>query len=96
MTGFASRHPIFPAAKFCKLSMRSGGERFELVLVAVFTGVTANVVVSFVHREFDRADLRGVRGICAAKPTDRGDKNEYTDQECFDDPIHTSALPFPK
>ena len=43
MTRLASGHLVFPTANLDELSMRSMGERFELIFVAVFAGFAADV-----------------------------------------------------
>ena len=67
-------------------------KRFELVFVAVFTSLTADVVFRLVTTKFGRADGRRLRGVVVIEPTNRG-YYKSTDQECFDESIQSSALP---
>src|SRR5215216_2111536 len=90
---FAPRHLVFPTGEGCKLSMRSVREVLELILVAVFTRLTADVPFfrRSVQPKFGWSDRRRVRRVVVAEPNDRG-KAKSTDQECFDEFVH-SALP---
>jgi hypothetical protein len=67
--------------------MGSVREGFELILVAVFTSVTADVIGRLRLRDFGRTDLRRFRGVVVAEQTD-GRDNEATDQECFKESTH--------
>lgn len=70
MARFASSHLLFPTREFCKLSMRSVREIFELIFVAVFTNLTADVVISLEQGKFGRTDLRRLRGRVIAEPAE--------------------------
>jgi len=50
MTGLATGHFLFPTTEARELSMGSVGEGFELIFVAIFTSLTAYVVVRLVCR----------------------------------------------
>ena len=50
MTRLAAGYFVFPTAKSCEVSMRSVRECFELIFVAIFTGLTAYVLVANVLR----------------------------------------------
>ena len=67
--------------------MGSVREVLELILVAVFTSVTADVIGRLGLRDFGRTDLRRFRGIVVAERTDDRD-NHATDQECFKESTH--------
>jgi len=68
MARFATRDFLFPTGKLGELSVGRVGEVFELIFVAVFAGVAADVFVRL--RE---VELRGLRGIVIA---DAGERDE--------------------
>lgn len=92
MTGLTASHLLFPGAAGREPGVRGVRESFELVFVAVFTTVTADVFVRLVQAKFGRADGRRPRGVVVVEPTNRG-YDKYTDRECFDESIQSSALP---
>ena len=49
MACFATGHFPFPTAYVCELGMRSMREGFELILVAILAGFTADVIPGAVH-----------------------------------------------
>ena len=67
-------------------------ESFELIFMAIFASVAADVVFRLVQAKLGLADRRRLRGIVVGEPGDRG-KNERTDQECFDESVQSSASP---
>ena len=92
MAGFAPSHLIFPAAYVGKLRVGRVRERLELILMAVLTNLTADVIGRLRLRDFGRADLRRLRGIVVAEPPERGE-NKSADQECFDESTHSVSPP---
>lgn len=61
-------------------------ERFELIFVAVFAGITADVIFRLIHPRFGLAEGRRLRGVVVTEKTNRG-YDKSTDQECFDESI---------
>jgi len=66
--------------------------------VTVLARVAAYIIAGFVHAgrlvqaQFGLADGRRLRRVVVTECSDRDD-NERTDQECFNEFIHSSALP---
>jgi len=52
MARLATRHLVFPTGEPRELSVRSMREVFELIFVAVFTSLTADIALGFVGRNF--------------------------------------------
>ena len=94
MARLATCHLVFPATGLRELCVGSVRKSFELIFVTVFAGVAADVVTGLrlVHRDFSWPNRCRLGGICATKPTDHGE-HHATDQECFDESTHSTALP---
>src|SRR5829696_8176487 len=93
MARFTTSHLPFPTTARRKPGMCCVGENFELVFVAVFASLAADVVVGFIHTRPGLADGRRLRRIVVSEPTDRGE-SKRTDQECFDESIHSALRGF--
>ena len=89
---FAAGHLVFPTRELGELRVGSVREVFELIFVAVFTSVAADVVISVVlRRELGLIDRRGLRGVVVAEPAEHT-YNQDTDQECFNECTHISPM----
>ena len=92
MTRFATSHLVFPTGKRGELGVRSVREGFELIFVAVFASLTADVIFRLIGRGFGLTSLYGVRRTARSQPADSRD-DEGANQEHFDGFIQARVLP---
>ena len=71
MARLATRHLVFPTADFDELRVRGVREGFELILVAVFTSFTADIVFRLVCRSLALHRFRRVRRTVGTQPNER-------------------------
>lgn len=95
VTGLTACHLCIPALYFGKLSMRSMRKRFELIFVAIFAGIAADVIGGDVGCWFGLARLNvrltGFGSTAGAYPH-KGRSQQDANEQRLDDSVWTQNL----